>query len=273
MKPYQKWFVWSLLVCLSAAFMLPLYWVLVSALKGPQELFTWPPVWWPSQPQWHNFSDAWQSAPFDTYLWNSLKVSVLSTIGQLFSSSLVAFGFARFDFKGRNVLFMVLLAGMIIPWDAIMIPLYMEFNLLGWINTLKPLIVPAFFGAPFFIFLLRQFIMGVPRELDEAARMDGANAWQIYWRIHLPLMIPALVLVGTFQFLAAWNDYIGPLIFLNDQSTYTLPLGLASFSGIHGSNVSAISAMTVLLCLPPLILFFAAQRQIMEGTTSAAVKG
>lgn len=273
MKSYRKGFVLLLLLCLSAAFMLPLYWVFASALKAPQELFTWPPVWWPASPQWQNFSHAWQAAPFDVFLKNSLLVAVLSTAGQLLSSSLVAFGFARFDFRGRNVLFTILLASMMIPWDATMIPLYMQFNWLGWINTLKPLIVPAFFGAPFFIFLLRQFVMSIPRELDEAARMDGANAWQIYWRIHLPLMAPALVLVGTFQFLAAWNDYLGPLIFLNDQSQYTLPLGLASFSGIHGSDVSAISAMTVLLCLPPLLLFFAAQRHIMEGTTSAAVKG
>jgi len=185
----------------------------------------------------------------------------------------VAYGFARFDFKGRNALFMVVLGSMMIPWDVTMIPLYMEFNALGWINTLKPLIVPNFFAAPFFIFLLRQFIMSIPRELDEAARMDGANAWQIYWRIHLPLMAPALVLVGTFQFLGSWNDYLGPLIFLNDQSLYTLPLGLAQFKGLHSNNVTAIAAMTVLLCLAPLILFFLAQRHIMDGATSAAVKG
>jgi multiple sugar transport system permease protein len=261
------------MLLLSLAFVLPLYWTLLTALKTKAELYAWPPVWWPAEPRWENFAEAWRAQPFGTFLWNSVLVSVLSTAGQLLSSSLVAYGFARFEFPGRRWLFMVMLGSMMIPWDVTMIPQYMEFNRLGWINTLKPLIVPAFFGAPFFIFLLRQFIMSIPRELDEAARMDGANALQIYAYIHLPLMAPALVLVGTFQFLGAWNDYLGPLIFLNDQSVYTLPLGLAQFKGVHSSNLTAIAAMTVLLCLPPLLLFFLAQRHIMEGSTSAGVKG
>ncbi|MEL4181574.1 carbohydrate ABC transporter permease [Roseateles sp. PN1] len=264
---------YSLMLLLCFAFAAPLYWTLLTALKAKSELYAWPPVWWPAEPRWSNFVEAWQAQPFALFLRNSVWVALLSTVGQIFSSSLVAYGFARFDFKGRNALFMVVLGSMMIPWDVTMIPLYMEFNALGWINTLKPLIVPNFFAAPFFIFLLRQFIMSIPRELDEAARMDGANAWQIYWRIHLPLMAPALVLVGTFQFLGSWNDYLGPLIFLNDQSQYTLPLGLAQFKGLHSNNVTAIAAMTVLLCLAPLILFFLAQRHIMDGATSAAVKG
>jgi multiple sugar transport system permease protein len=264
---------YSLMLLLVLAFAAPLYWTLLTALKAKSELYAWPPIWWPAAPRWSNFAEAWAAQPFAVFLSNSLWVALLSTVGQIFSSSLVAYGFARFDFKGRNALFMIVLGSMMIPWDVTMIPLYMEFNALGWINTLKPLIVPSFFAAPFFIFLLRQFIMSIPRELDEAARMDGANAWQIYWRIHLPLMAPALVLVGTFQFLGSWNDYLGPLIFLNDQSLYTLALGLAQFKGLHSNNVTAIAAMTVLLCLPPLLLFFLAQRHIMDGATSAAVKG
>lgn len=264
---------YSLMLVLTLAFAAPLYWTLVTALKAKSELYAWPPIWWPTEPRWRNFAEAWDAQPFAVFLRNSLWVAFASTVGQILSSSLVAYGFARFDFKGRNTLFMIVLGSMMIPWDVTMIPLYMEFNALGWINTLKPLIVPSFFAAPFFIFLLRQFIMSIPRELDEAARMDGANAWQIYWRIHLPLMAPALVLVGTFQFLGSWNDYLGPLIFLNDQSQYTLPLGLAQFKGLHSNNVTAIAAMTVLLCLPPLLLFFLAQRHIMDGATSAAVKG
>ena len=154
-----------------------------------------------------------------------------------------------------------------------MIPLYMEFNFLGWINTLKPLIVPAWFGAPFFIFMLRQFIMSIPKELDEAAKMDGANMFQIYWKVHLPLMAPALVLVGALQVLAAWNDYLGPLIFLNDQSKYTLTLGLAQFKGLHGTDLTSLAAMTMILCLPPLVLFLMAQRYIMDSSLSSGIKG
>ncbi len=264
---------WLLIAFIAAAFIFPFYWTLVTALKEKSELLTWPPVWWPGNPRWWNFVDAWNAQPFGTFLKNSALVSVLSTIGQLLSSSLVAFGFARFDFRGRNFLFMVLLAAMMVPWDVTMIPRYMQFNWMGWINTLKPLIVPAWFGSPAFIFLLRQFIMSIPRELDEAAKMDGANMFQIYWKIHLPLMLPALILVGTFQFLYAWNDYIGPLIYLNDESTYTLTLGLAQFKGLHGTNLTALAAMAVMLCVPPLCLFLMAQRYIMDSSLSSGIKG
>ena len=150
---------WAALLALSAIFLFPFYWTLVTALKTKPELLTWPPIWWPAEAQWNNFADAWAAQPFAVYLWNSVTVTVLSTIGQLISASLVAFGFARFQFPGRNALFMVLLAAMMIPWDVTMIPRYMEFNWLGWINTLKPLIVPAWFGSAAFIFMLRQFIM------------------------------------------------------------------------------------------------------------------
>lgn len=264
---------WAVLAILTLLFLFPFYWTFVTAIKAKPEILTWPPVWWPEAPQWGNFAAAWNAQPFGTFLWNSTLVTVLSTVGQLISSSLVAFGFARFSFPGRNVLFMVLLAAMMIPWDVTMIPLYMEFNWLGWINTLKPLIIPAWFGAPFFIFLLRQFIMSIPKELDEAAKMDGANMFQIYWKIHLPLMAPALVLVGVFQVLAAWNDYLGPLIFLNDQSKYTLTLGLAQFKGLHGTDLTSLAAMTVILVLPPLVLFLTAQRYIMDSSLSSGIKG
>jgi multiple sugar transport system permease protein len=264
---------WALIALLAVAFLFPFYWTLITALKDKSELLTWPPVWWPANARWWNFVDAWNSQPFATFLKNSVLVTGLSTMGQLLSSSLVAFGFARFDFRGRDFLFMVLLAAMMVPWDVTMIPRYMQFNWLGWINTLKPLIIPAWFGSAAFIFLLRQFIMSIPKELDEAAKMDGASMFQIYWKIHLPLMLPALILVGTFQFLYAWNDYIGPLIYLNDESTYTLTLGLAQFKGLHATNLTFLAAMAVILCLPPLCLFFMAQRYIMDSSLSSGIKG
>lgn len=261
------------LIFLSALFLAPFFWTLVTAVKSQADLVAWPPVLWPADWHWGNFAAAWNKQPFNIFLKNSVIVVVLSTAGQLFSSSLVAFGFARFRFAGRDTIFILLLATMMIPWDVKMIPLYMEFNYLGWINTLKPLIVPSWFGDAFFVFLLRQYIMTIPIEIDEAARMDGANSWQIYWRIHLPLMAPALVLVGTFHFMNAWNDYLGPLIFLNDQSTYTLPLGLALFKGLHEVDAVSIAAITIILCLPPLALFFYAQRYIMDSALGSSVKG
>ena len=269
----RKTLLYSALILLSALFIAPFYWTFMTAIKSQADLYSFPPVFWPSEWHWENFSIAWNKQPFGTYLTNSMIVVVLSTIGQLISSSLVAYGFARFRFPGRDGLFILLLATMMIPWDVKMIPLYMEFNLLGWINTLKPLIVPAWFGEAFFIFLLRQYIMTVPMEIDEAARMDGATAWQLYWRIHLPLMVPGLVLVGTFHFMNAWNDYLGPLIYLNDQTKYTLPLGLGLFQGRHDVDNIAIAAITVILCLPPLVLFFFVQRYIMDNALGSSVKG
>lgn len=273
MKPMRRALMGTLMGALTVLFLFPFYWTFVTAIKAKSELLTWPPLFWPEVAQWGNFAKAWAAQPFATFLWNSVLVTGLSTLGQLISCSLVAFGFARFAFPGRNFLFMVLLLAMMIPWDVTMIPLYMEFNWLGWINTLKPLIVPAWFGSPFFIFMLRQFIMTVPKELDEAAKMDGANMVQIWWKVHLPLMAPALALVGVFQVLAAWNDYLGPLIFLNDQSKYTLSLGLAQFRGLHNTDLTSLAAMTVILCLPPLVLFLMAQRQIMESSLSSGIKG
>lgn len=269
----RKLLIHSALTFFAVLFILPFYWTFLSAVKSTAELYQFPPVFWPSEWHFENFAESWNKLPFNTFLWNSTIVVVLSTIGQLISSSLVAFGFARFRFPGRDALFILLLATMMIPWDVKMIPLYMEFNYLGWINTLKPLIVPSWFSDAFFVFMLRQFIMTIPLEIDEAARMDGASSFDIYWRIHLPLMMPALILVGTIHFMNAWNDYLGPLIFLNDQSQYTLTLGLALFKNPHDVDITAVAAITTLLCLPPLVLFFFAQRYIMEGAVGSAVKG
>ncbi|MGG4395990.1 carbohydrate ABC transporter permease [Paenibacillus thiaminolyticus] len=265
--------VYSLLLLFSLLFLAPFYWMITTAVKTPEELYLFPPKWIPSVFQWDNFAKAWQSQPFGTYLNNSLIVTGLSLIGQLLSSSLVAYGFARFHFRGKDALFLILLASMMIPWEVTMIPLYMEFNALGWINTLKPLIVPAWFGSPFFIFLLRQFIMGIPIELEEAARIDGANPVQIFLRLIVPLLRPALILVGVFHILSNWNDYLGPLIFLNDQTKYTLTLGLSQFRGMFGVDMVSIMAVTFLICLPPLAAFFLAQRYIVEGIATTGIKG
>ncbi|GGA42146.1 carbohydrate ABC transporter permease [Paenibacillus physcomitrellae] len=262
-----------LLIMFSILFLAPFFWMVTTALKSIDELYLFPPKWIPSKLHFDNFIDAWKSQPFHIYLKNSLTVTIMTMLGQLISSSLVAYGFARFQFKGKDFLFILLLATMMIPWEVTMIPLYMEFNWLGWINSLKTLIVPSWFGAPFFIFLMRQFIMTIPLELEEAARIDGANRLQIFTRLIIPLMAPVLILVGVFQFLNSWNDYLGPLIFLNDQSNYTLTLGLALFRGVYGVDMRGVMAVTALICLPPLAIFFAAQRHIVGGIASTGIKG
>ena len=264
--------VYALLIFFTLLFLFPFFWTVTSAFKAEAELHAYPPVWIPSSFSFKNFVDSWRSQPFTQYFINSSLVVIGTTIGQLISCSLVAYGFARFSFKGRDVLFIVLLATMMIPWDVTMIPLYMEFNMFGWINTLKPLIVPAWFGSPFYIFLLRQFLLNIPRELEEAALIDGANHFQIYYKIYMPLVKPTLVLIAVFNTLSVWNDYLGPLIFLNDQSKYTLTLGLAQFKGVGDVNMSAIMAITSIICIPPLIGFFFAQKQIIEGVSSTGIK-
>ncbi|MFS0556300.1 carbohydrate ABC transporter permease [Brevibacillus sp. 179-C8.2 HS] len=268
----RKTIAYASLIFFSFLFLAPFYWMISTALKSDDEILQYPPKWIPDVLHWENFGNAWMSQPFNLYLENSLTVTILTTIGQLISSSLVAYGFARFTFKGRDFLFMVVLATMMIPWEVTMIPLYMEFNYLGWINTLKPLIVPSFFGSAFYIFLMRQFILTIPRELDEAARIDGAGSFQIYARIIMPLMMPALILVSVFNILGTWNDYLGPLIFLNDQSQYTLTLGLAQFKGMYEVEATGLMAVTFLISLPPLLLFFLAQRYIVDNSAGVAIK-
>ena len=175
----------------------------------------------------------------------------------------------QFNFKGKNILFMILLSTMMIPWDVTMIPQYMEFNLFGWINTLKPLIVPAWFGSAYYVFLMRQFLMGIPRDFEEAARIDGANQFQIYWKIFMPIMKPSLILVGVLNMLTVWNDYLGPLIFLQDRSKYTLALGLASFKGVHSTQIIPMLCITIIMIIPPIIIFIIAQKYIVEGTSGS----
>lgn len=265
----SKAVIYILLTAVAIYFLAPFIYMFLSTFKTEAEAIAYPPKLFPSEWNWENFKNAWESQPFGTYLMNSVIVTVMTTAGQILSCSLVAYGFARYNFKGKNVLFMILLATMMIPWDVTMIPQYMEFNLFGWINTLKPLIVPAWFGSAYYIFLMRQFLMGVPKDFEEAARIDGANAFQIYWKIFMPILKPSLILVGVLNMLTVWNDYLGPLIFLQDRSKYTLALGLASFKGVHDTQIIPMLCITVIMIIPPIIIFIIAQKYIIEGTSGS----
>ncbi|MFJ5622736.1 carbohydrate ABC transporter permease [Peribacillus loiseleuriae] len=265
----HKIIAYSILVICSLYFLFPFAWALITALKTEGEAFSYPPKFIPDVPQFGNFIEAWKSQPFGTYFMNSVIVTVMTTIGQIISCSLVAYGFARYDFKYKNILFILLLSTMMIPWDVTMIPLYMEFNLFGWINTLKPLIVPAFFGSAYNIFLLRQFLMNIPKDLESAARIDGANEFQIFYKIFLPIMKGPLTLIAVLNILLVWNDYLGPLIYLQDQSKYTMALGLAAFKGVHELQIIPIMAMTLVMIIPPVIVFAFAQKYIVEGVSGS----
>ena len=258
-----------LLVIIAIYFISPFIYMFFSSLKTETEAIAYPPKLFPGVWRFSNYIEAWNSQPFNTFLLNTVLVTVLTTLGQLVSCSLVAYGFARFEFKGKNFLFMVLLSTMMIPWDVTMIPLYMEFKIFGWINTLKPLIIPAWFGSAYYIFLMRQFLLSVPKDFEEAARLDGANAFQIYRMIFLPILKPSLILVAVLNMITVWNDYLGPLVFLQDRSKYTLALGLAAFKGVHGTKIIPMLCITVIMIIPPILAFIFAQKYIVEGTGGA----
>ena len=265
--------VYTLLLAGSAAFILPLVWLLSTSLKGDTGLFEIPPKWIPEPVHWSNFRKAVESFPFLRYTWNTVFVTGMSMIGAMLSSSLVAYAFARLRWPGREVWFVLLLATMMLPGQVTMIPLFILFKELGWVDTYLPLIVPFFFGSAFYIFLMRQFFMTIPKELSEAAKIDGCSEGYIWWRIFMPLSKPALATLGIFTFTLVWNDFQGPLIYLNDPDKFTLMLGLRSFQQQYGTRWNVMMAASLLVMLPTLALFFSFQRYFIEGVTLTGVKG
>lgn len=269
MSKKTKTFLYILLTVMAVYFLAPFVYMLFTTFKTESEAVAYPPRLLPEVWRVSNYLDAWGAQDFGRYFLNSMLVTLGTTAGQIISCSLVAYGFARYEFKGKNILFMILLSTMMIPWDVTMIPQYMEFKMFGWINTLKPLIVPAWFGSAYYIFLMRQFLMGVPKDFEEAARIDGANPFQIYARIFLPILKPQLILVGVLNMITVWNDYLGPLIFLQDRSKFTLALGLASFKGVHSTQIIPMLCITVIMIIPPILVFIVAQKYIVEGTSGS----
>ncbi len=256
--------------------MVPFAWMVSSSLKPLNQIFADPPVWIPRPVQWHNYVDAWRALPFTQFLINTLFITLLGMLGSIFTSALVAYGFARFRFPGRDLLFVILLSTMMLPYVVTLIPSFLIWRTFDLINTYDPLVVGALFGGgPFFIFLMRQFMMTIPQEMEEAARIDGANTFQIFLRIILPLVRPALLAIGIFSFQGYWNDFLGPLIYLNDMPKYTMTLGMFFFVG--GASEAPkwhwLMAMSTLIAVPILTIFFLAQRQFIEGITLTGLKG
>jgi multiple sugar transport system permease protein len=269
--------VYALLFILSFIFTFPFVWTVLTAFKAPYEIFRFPPPLLPEKFLWSNFVQVWQEAPFSTFLVNTLTVAGLSILGDVVTASLVAYGFARFRFPGRDFLFLLVLSALILPDEVTIIPQFIIFRNLGWLDTLKPLILPAFLGGGSFnIFLLRQFFLTLPRDLDEAAMIDGAGTFRILWQILIPLSKPAVATVVLFSFLFHWNDFFRPLIYLNTTSNYTLALGLRFFQ----TNVQTggepkqhlLMAASVMMTLPVIVLFFTMQRYFVEGITMSGIK-
>jgi multiple sugar transport system permease protein len=268
-----------LLVC-TISFLLPFYWMATSAVKDDNQVFTIPPVWIPNPAHWENFWNAWQVNNFNAYVINTVvRYAIPATIGTVVSSAFVAYGFARIRWPGRDVLFGLCIATMMVPYMVVMVPLFITFKQFGWINTFLPLTVPAYFGNPFFIFMLRQFYRSLPEELSDAARIDGASELGILLRVIMPLTKPALTVVALFSFLNAWNDYLGPLIYINQGSLYVLAQGIENLrQSVSQVGATALAypylmAVSTIVTFPIVIAFFFTQRAFIEGISLTGLKG
>jgi len=256
------------------AILFPIAWMLSSSLKTKFGVFKIPPIWIPRDPQWSNYVDALTFNPFHLYLKNTLFYAGSVTFGQLLSCSFIAFGYARLRAPGRDLFFAIMLSTMMLPAQVTIIPRYILFARLGWLNSFKPLIVPSFFGGAYLIFLLRQFYMGISREIDDAAKIDGCGYFGIWWRIIIPLSKPALGAVAILTFMFNWNNYMGPLIYINSNEKFTLSLGLHMFRAPFGGTAYHwLMAASVVTVLPCVIIFFVAQRQFIQGIVITGLKG
>jgi multiple sugar transport system permease protein len=262
-----------LLIPAAVVFLMPFLWMLSTSLKPDSQLYAYPPIWIPHPLQWANYPKTVTFVPFFLYLRNTLIIALSSMVGVVASSSLAAYSLARIHWPGRNILFLMTIATLMLPFQVTLIPVFLVFKNLGWVGDFRPLILPQFFGYAFYIFLLRQFFSGIPMELSEAARIDGANEWRTFWSVILPLAKPALATVAVFQFIRSWTDYLNPLIYLNDQNLYTLQLGLQQYSSQYGREWGLLMAAAVLISLPPIIIFFLTQRTFVQGVTLTGIKG
>lgn len=276
LKYLKMGFSYLILISIALIFLAPLIWMLSSSLHDLQGVFEVPFQWLPEQIHWHNYQEAITLLPFGTFLFNTILITGLVILGTVTSSALVAYSFARLHFRGRNKLFALCLATMLLPGQVTIIPLYVLFARLGWVDTFLPLIVPAFFGSPFYIFLLRQFFLTIPYQYDEAALLDGASRFRIFWNIILPLARPAIATIVVFNFIGTWNDFFNPLIYINSFENATLTLGLNLLkTQIIGSGVTQwhlIMAASVLVLVPNIIIFFLAQQHFMKGINVGGLK-
>lgn len=268
------------LVGLSVAFIFPFLWLISTALKPADQTMQMPPAWFPKPLQWGNFSEAVSYGskdlgfiPFLVYGRNTVLLCVVTVVGSVLSNSVVAYAFARLKWKGRDLLFYVTLATMMIPAQVLMVPLFALFRHLDWIGTYRPLWIGSWLGSAFYIFLLRQFFLTIPFELSEAATLDGASHWRIFWDVVMPLSKPAIAIVALFTFLGTWNDFLGPLIYLMSQKTFTLSLGLQFYQSQHaGTQWNLLMAATTIVILPIIVLFFFTQRLFIRGIALTGLK-
>jgi ABC-type glycerol-3-phosphate transport system permease component len=271
---------YTALIVLAITFVLPFIWMVVSALKNDPQVYTIPPIWIPNPAFWENFPKAWSQLNFNRFVFNSVFLYGLPvTFGVTLSSSFIAYGFSRLQWPGRDWLFGIVLATLMIPYAVTMVPLFIIWRNFGLLNSYWPLVIPAFLGSAYGIFLLRQFYLTIPQELSDAARIDGSNELGIWWRIILPLAKPALTVVALFTFIGTWNDYLGPLIYINKTDMYPVALGVnqmriaATGMGTSANVYPYLMAVSTIVTIPVIVLFYFAQRTFIEGVTTTGLKG
>ena len=267
-------FVYAALAAGGVVILAPFVWMLSTAVKVPGTEFIYPPQLFTRPLRWNNFSDGWTALPFTRWFFNTSVITVLSVAGAMLSSSLVAYGFARLEFPGRTILFVILLSTMMLPFHVRLIPMFITFRFLGWIDTYLPLIVPFFFGGvPFFIFLVRQFFLTIPLEMEDAAAIDGAGVFASFLLIILPLSRPVLGVVGVFAFIRVWNDFLEPLIYIHSMDKMTLSLGLRFFQDQDFTDWTSLMAVSIIVLVPSVALFFVAQKYYIHGVVTTGIKG
>lgn len=271
--PTRNVFIYILMILISIVFMIPLFWMISTSLKTQFEVFTWPPQFIPTVAHWENYKIALTKYPFLKYTFNSALLVILNIAGELLSVPLVAYGFARLNFKYKNTLFILMVTTMILPLQIKLIPLYILYSKIEWTNTYLPLFIPSLFGSPFFIFLMIQYMKTIPRDLDDAAKMDGAGTFTILYKIILPLCKPAVTVIIIYTFLWTWNAFLEPLIYLKDSTKYTVQLGLQMFQGFSGVEWNLFMAATLVTILPILVLYFFVQKSLIGGIASVGIKG
>ena len=264
--------LYIVLILIAVIMVVPFLWMLSTSLKTQYDAVKTPPVWIPDPPRWENYVKLFTEQPMFQFMLNTIKIVFFVVLGQLFFSSLAAYSFARISFKGRNVVFFFYIATLMVPGQVTMIPTYLMFAKAGLTDNHLALILPAFFSA-FGVFLLRQFFMSLPRELEEAAEIDGCNPFMTYWRIMLPLVVPAMLTLGVFTLMNTWNDYMGPLIYLSSPEKYTMTLGIAYFKGVYTTQWNLVMAGSIVSVVPILIAYLCAQKYFIEGIAFSGVKG
>lgn len=265
--------VFLTVACIAVMVAFPIYWLLRSSLMSDTQMFVWPLKYWPSEFRWQNYTDALSRQPFLLYTLNTLKIFMLVLLGTMLTSCLAAYAFGRLEFPLKNFWFSLIIGSMIMPYAITLIPIYLGWSKLGFVNTYVPLIIPAYLGGgAFFIFLIRQFIMSLPKDLDESARIDGAGYMRILFQIIVPLIRPILAVVFIFCFLNCWNDFLGPLIYVNDPEKYTVAVGLCLFKSEYKVDWGMLMAATAIIVMPSIIIFIAGQKQLIEGITFTGMK-